>query len=110
MSARLFLLSIFGFSFSGCSSSLLESRVESKSNVSLCHSMVYKKKSLSVKSFTLMLQEALKRDLNCQSIAEEILKFQQKNSGMSGDNFISNEPSSNSPTEGINPATGQAPK
>ena len=37
--------------------------------------MIYKQQSVSDKYFNLLLEEALKRDLNCRLIGKEILDF-----------------------------------
>jgi len=43
--------------------------------------MIYKKQSVSDDYFRLMLDEALRRDLDCKLIAKEILDFQKFISG-----------------------------
>ena len=73
--------------------------------------MIYQKDSLSDDYFTLMLKEALKRDINCKDIAQEILDFRKKLTGdtSGGSPNSSGEPPSNDHSnEGINWVTGQS--
>ena len=72
--------------------------------------MIYKKKSVSDEYFRLMLDEALKRDLNCKLIAKEILDFQKFISGSIISNSISADSPASPPSEIVHPGTGQTPK
>ena len=70
-----------------------------KSNPNFCYSMIYQKDSL----------EALKRDLNCKDIAQEMWDFRKKWAGdiRGGSPDSSGKPSSNNyPNEVINWVTG----
>jgi|TARA_B110000881_G_C18455863_1_gene453542 hypothetical protein len=94
-----------------CSTTQMQDKLISKSNPSLCYSMIYQKDSLSDDYFSLMLKEALKRDLNCKDIAQEILDFRKKLTGdtRGGGPDSSGDPSSNNySNEGINWVTGQS--
>lgn len=96
---------------SSCSTTQLKSQAASKSNPSLCYSMIYQKDSISNEYFTIMLQEALNRNLNCKDIAKEIIDFKKKLTGSdnSGSPGHSNEASSNDHSnEGVNWVTGQS--
>ena len=72
--------------------------------------MIYKQHSVSKNYFKLMLDEALRRDLDCILIANEILDFKNTISGSSISNSISPESISNPPTEIVHPGTGQTPR
>ena len=72
--------------------------------------MIYKKQSISDNYFRLMLEEALRRDLNCKLITKEILDFQKTISGSSISNSITPVSVANPPNEIIHPVTGQTPK
>jgi hypothetical protein len=72
--------------------------------------MIYKKQSVSDDYFRLMLEEALKRDLDCKLIAKEILNFQKFISGSSAPNPITADSSTSPPTEIVHPVTGRTPK
>ena len=72
--------------------------------------MIYKKDSMSHEYFTIMLKEALNRNLNCKDITKEIIDFKKKLTGSdsSGGPGQSNEASSNDHSnEGVNWVTGQ---
>ena len=72
--------------------------------------MIYEKDSASNEFFTLMLSEALSRNLNCKDIAQEILDYRKKTTGndSSGGSNSSGEGSSSTfENEGINWVTGQ---
>ena len=89
----------------------MQEKLISKSNPSLCYSMIYQKDSLSDDYFSLMLQEAIKRDLNCKDIAQEMWDFRKKLAGdtREGSPDSSGETSSNDySNEGINWVTGQS--
>ena len=73
-----FLVSTFVVLFSSCSTTQLQSKLAAKSDPSLCYSMIYEKDSASNEFFTLMLSEALSRNLNCKDIAQEILDYRKK--------------------------------
>jgi len=73
--------------------------------------MIYQKDSLSGDYFSLMLEEAIKRDLNCKDIPQEILDFRKKLTGDTrvGSPDSSGESSSNDySNEDINWVTGQS--
>ncbi len=72
--------------------------------------MIYKKQSVSDDYFRLMLDEALRRDLDCKLIAKEILDFQKFISGSSASNSITADSPTSPPTEIIHPVTGRTPK
>ncbi len=72
--------------------------------------MIYKKQSVSDDYFRLMLDEALRRDLDCKLIAKEILDFQKFISGSSTSNSITADSSTSPPTEIVHPVTGRTPK
>ena len=94
-----------------CSTTQMQDKLNLKSNPSLCYSMIYQKDSLSKDYFSLMLGEALKRDLNCKDIVQEILDFRKKLTGGSqgGGPDSSGETSSQDySNEGINWVTGQS--
>ena len=57
-----------------------------------------------------MLDEALRRDLDCILIANDILDFKNTISSSSISNSISPESTSNPPTEIVHPGTGQTPR
>jgi hypothetical protein len=95
---------------SSCSTTQLKSQAVSKSNPSLCYSMIYQKDSISNEYFAIMLKEALSRNLNCKDIPKEIIDFKKKLTGSdnSGSSGQSNEASSNDHSnEGVNWVTGQ---
>ena len=94
----------------GCSSTQLQTKIESKSDPSLCYSMIYKQQSVSDKYFNLLLEEALKRDLNCRLIEKEILDFKNYIMGSSMSNSITADSPASPPTEIVHPGTGQTPK
>ena len=94
-----------------CSTTQMQDKLVLKSNPSLCYSMIYQKDSLSNDYFSLMLQEAIKRDLNCKDIPQEILDFRKKLTGdtRGGSLNSSGESSSNDySNEGVNWVTGQS--
>jgi hypothetical protein len=72
--------------------------------------MLYKQQSVSKNYFKLILDEALRRDLDCILIANEILDFKNTISGSSISNSISPESISKPPTEIVHPGTGQTPR
>ena len=72
--------------------------------------MIYKQQSVSETYFKLMLDEALRRDLDCILIANDILDFKNTISDSSISNSISPELTSNPPTEIVHPGTGQTPR
>ena len=72
--------------------------------------MIYKQQSVSDSYFKLLFEEALRRDLDCKSIAKEILDFKNFITGSSISNSISTESASNPPTEIVHPGTGRTPR
>lgn len=73
--------------------------------------MIYEKDSASNEFFTLMLSEALSRNLNCKDIAQEILDYRKKTTGndsSGGPNSSGEASSSTFENEGINWVTGQS--
>ena len=94
----------------GCSSAQIKTKIELKSDPSLCYSMIYKQQSVSDKYFNLLLEEALKRDLNCRLIEKEILDFKTYIMGSSMSNSITADSPASPPTEIVHPGTGQTPK
>ena len=72
--------------------------------------MIYKQQSVSDKYFNLLLEEALKRDLDCKLIVNEILDFKNYIMGSSMSNSISANSSESPPTEIVHPGTGQIPR
>jgi len=94
----------------GCSTTQLKTKIELKSNPSLCYSIVYKQKSVSDSYFKLLLEEAMRRDLDCKLIAKEILDFKNFITGSSLSNSISTESGVKPPQEIVHPGTGQIPK
>ena len=72
--------------------------------------MIYKQQSVSDKYFNLLLEEALKRDLNCRLIAKEILDFKNYIMGSSMSNSITADSPASPTTEIVHPGTGQTPK
>ena len=72
--------------------------------------MIYKQQSVSKNYFKLMLDEALRRDLDCILVSNEILDFKNTISGSSISNSISPESISNPPTEIVHPGTGKTPR
>lgn len=114
MSYKHNFIKYFNFAFIfivvSCSSAQLKNKIELKSNPSLCYSMIYKQKSVSKTYFKLLLEEALRRDLDCILIANEILDFKNTILGSSISNSISSEPTSSPPAEIVHPGTGQTPR
>ena len=100
----------FIFFVAGCSTLQHISKIESKSNPSLCFSLIYKAQSVSNSYLKLLLEEASRRDLNCELIAQEILDFKSTITGSSQFNFVSSESGSSPPAEIVHPGTGQTPK
>ena len=72
--------------------------------------MIYKQQSVSDHYFKLLLEEALRRDLDCKIIAKEILDFKKFITGSSISNFITSESAANPPKEIVHPGTGQTPR
>ena len=73
--------------------------------------MIYEKDSASNEFFTLMLSEALSRNLNCKDIAQEIIDFRKKitgNDSSGGPNSSAEASPSDHSNEGINWVTGQS--
>lgn len=106
-----FLVSTFVVLFSSCSTTQLQSKLAAKSDPSLCYSMIYEKDSASSEFFSLMLSEALSRNLNCKDIAQEILDYRKKTTGndsSGGPNSSGEGSSSTFENEGINWVTGQS--
>ena len=73
----------FMFIVVSCSSTQLKTKIELKSNPSLCYSMIYKQQSVSDSYFKLLLEEAVRRDLDCKIIAKEVLDFKKFITGSS---------------------------
>ena len=97
--------------FSSCSTTQMQDKLVLKSNPSLCYSMIYQKDSLSNDYFSLMLQEAIKRDLNCKDIPLEILDFRKKTTGKDGSSGPNSSNEAQSPdhsNEGVNWVTGKS--
>ena len=72
--------------------------------------MIYEKDWASNEFFTLMLSEALSRNLNCKDIAQEILDYRNKTTGndsSGGPNSSGEGSCSTFKNEGINWVTGQ---
>jgi hypothetical protein len=57
-----------------------------------------------------LLEEALRRDLDCKLIAKEILDFKYLITGSSLSNSISTESTASPPKDVVHPGTGQTPK
>lgn len=72
--------------------------------------MIYKQQSVSNSYFKLLLEEALRRDLDCKLIAQEILDFKSTLTGSSMSNSVSSESASSPPTEIVHPGTGKTPR
>ena len=73
--------------------------------------MIYEKDSASSEFFSLMLSEALTRNLNCKDIAQEIMDFRKKTTGKDGSggpNSSGQNSSSNYENEGISWVTGRS--
>lgn len=73
--------------------------------------MIYEKDSVSIEFFTLMLSEAMSRNLNCKDIAQDIIDFRKKTTGNDssvGPNSSGETSSSDYSNEGINWVTGQS--
>ena len=89
----------------------MQSKLTAKSDPSLCYSMIYEKDSVSIEFFSLMLSEAMSRNLNCKDITQDILAFRKKatgNDSSGGPNSSGEAPSSDYSNEGINWVTGQS--
>ena len=72
--------------------------------------MIYKQQSVSDRYFKLLLEEALRRDLDCKIIAKEILDYKKFITGSSISNSITSESAANPPKEIVHPGTGQTPR
>lgn len=57
-----------------------------------------------------MIEEALKRDLNCKFFEKEILNFKKSISDSSMPNLISADVTTSPPSEIVHVGTGQTPK
>ena len=57
-----------------------------------------------------MIEEAVKRDLNCKFFAKEILNFKKSISDSSMPNLITADATTSPPSEIVHPGTGQTPK
>jgi hypothetical protein len=100
----------FMFIVVSCSSTQLKTKIELKSNPSLCYSMIYKQQSVSDSYFKLLLEEAVRRNLDCKIIAKEILDFKKFITGSSIYYSIADESIAGPPQEIVHPGTGQTPR
>lgn len=110
VASRAIITSVILVVISACSSTQIQQKIISKSNASLCSSLIYQKEAISIDYHSLLIQEGLSRELNCQNIAQEILAFRLKITGTSSAGPSSSDqgaPAQDYANQGVNWVTGK---